>query len=541
MKKNVIKTLTVLSTVTVGGTTLLPVAASAASSKTINWLESADLTTMDPSLATDNVAFDALVGTGEGLYRISKEGKPKLALAKSVDVSDDKKTYTFHLRDGLKWSNGDALTAKDFVYGWQRTNDPKTASQYAYLYVGILNAEAIQAGTEGVSDLGVSAPDDSTVVVKLAEPMPQLKSILTMAPFFPQNQKFVESAGDKYGTDAEHTLANGPFVLKGWTGSNAKYSLEKNPNYYDKKVVKASKIVISTIKDANTAYNLYKSKKTDFTTLSTDQVSASKSDSAYRNLAESTTFYLELNEQKQAIFKNEKARQAISYAMNRKQLSSKILTGTATPATTLTSAKLVKDPNSGKDFAKAATKKGVVTYDLKKAQKLWKEALSETGTSKLSLELLTDDTSGAKKTAQYVQSNLEKLSGLDITIKTVPFKQRLAASQDHNFDIVISAWGADYADPSTFLDLMTSDSSFNNGLWSSSEYDSLVNAAATTDVGDSKARFTDLIKAEQIIDKEAGVVPLYYRSTAALLRTSVKDVINTNVGAKFDWKYAYKK
>ncbi|HBV56876.1 MAG TPA: peptide ABC transporter substrate-binding protein [Weissella confusa] len=537
-----LKTSALLSTALILGSTVAPLTADAAKYKTINWTEGADLGTMDPSKSTAAVDFDALQATGDGLYRNDKSGKPALALAESVEKSEDGLSLTFKLRSGLQWANGYALTAHDFVYGWLRTNDPKTASQYAYLFSGIKNADAIQSGENtDLSSLGVTAVDDTTLEVQLEKPMPQLESVLTMAPFYPQNQKFVEKVGKKYGTAAKYTLASGPYILKDWTGSNNKYSLVKNDNYWDAKTVKTPKVSIQTIKDQNTGYNLYKSGKIDFTNLSPDQVRASKKNKAYKVIPQATTFYLELNEKKVAALKNVKIRQALSYAIDRKTMSDNILTGTATPATTLTPANLAKDPNTGKDFAKSAAVKGAISYDKAKAKKLFAEGLKEEGKKKLNLQVLTDDTDGAKRTAQFLQSQLQNLSGLKVSIKTVPFKQRLALSEDKNFDVVISAWGADYAEPSTFLDLFTSESTFNNGSWSNADYDNAVKAASTTDVTDENKRYDDYKTAEQAIEKDAGVVPLYYRSLATLSRPSVKKVVTNPVGAQFDWKWAYKK
>ncbi|MBJ7648719.1 peptide ABC transporter substrate-binding protein [Weissella confusa] len=537
-----LKTSALLSTALILGSTVAPLTADAAKYKTINWTEGADLGTMDPSKSTAAVDFDALQATGDGLYRNDKSGKPALALAESVEKSEDGLSLTFKLRSGLQWANGDALTAHDFVYGWQRTNDPKTASQYAYLFSGIKNADAIQSGENtDLSSLGVTAVDDTTLEVQLEKPMPQLESVLTMAPFYPQNQKFVEKVGKKYGTAAKYTLASGPYILKDWTGSNNKYSLVKNSENYDAAVVKTPKVVVQTIKDQNTGYNLYKSGKVDFTNLSPDQVKASKKNKAYKVIPQASTFYMEFNQKKVKALANEKIRQAISYSIDRKTLSDKILTGTAAPATTFTSTKLAVDPNTNEDFAKAAEVKGAIAYDKTKAKKLFKEGMKEAGVKKLTLQMVTDDTDGAKRTAQFLQSQMEKLDGLKIDIKTVPFKQRLALSQEKKFDLVITAWGADYGDPSTFLDLYTKDSSFNNGSWDNAQYNELMQAAKTTDVNDDKKRYDDYKQAEQIIDKEVGVAPLYYRSYATLFRTSVKGVVMNPAGAPYDWKWAYKK
>ncbi|TVV30181.1 peptide ABC transporter substrate-binding protein [Weissella cibaria] len=538
----VLKTSALLSTALILGSALAPLSAGAATYKTINWMETADLGTADPSKATASVDFDALQATGDGLYRNGKDNKPELALAESVQKSDDGLTYTFKLRSGLKWANGDTITAQDFVYGWQRTNDPKTASQYAYLFSGIKNADAIQSGKDkNLDDLGVKALDDQTLEVTLEKPMPQLESVLTMAPFYPQSKAFVDKVGSKYGTAAKYTLASGPFVLKGWTGSNNKYSLVKNKNYWDADAVKTPKVEIQTIKDQNTGYNLYKGNKLDLAYLSSDQVRASQKRKDYKVIPMASTFYLEFNEKKVPALKNVKIRQALSYAIDRKTLSNKVLKGNATPATTLTAKNLAKDPNTGKDFAESAAVKGAISYNKSKAKKLFAEGLKEVGKKKLSLQLLTDDTDKAKNTAQFLQSQLENLSGLNVDIKQVPFKQRLAFSQDKKFELVISAWGADYGDPSTFLDLYTSDSSFNNGSWSNADYDAAEKAAKTTDVNDENKRYDDYKTAEQTIEKEVGVAPLYYQSYATLYRQSVKGVVSNPTGAPFDWKWAYKK
>jgi len=521
---------------------VVPTATQAATYKTINWTETAQLGTMDQAKSSAAVDFDAMQAIGDGLYRNDKNSTPQLALAESVEKSDDGLTYTFKLRPNLKWSNGDALTANDFVYGWQRTNNPKTASTYAYLFSGIKGADDIQSGKDkNLDDLGVKALDDTTLEVTLDKPMPQLESILTMAPFFPQNKAFVEKAGSKYGTTAKYTLSSGPFVMKGWNGSNNKYTLVKNKQYWDAKAVKTPKIVVQAIKDQNTGYNLYKAGSVDFTNLSPDQVTASKNLKAYKVIPSATTAYVEFNQKNYPVYQNLKIRQAMSYAIDRKTLANKILTGTATPATTFTAAKLAKDPNTGEDFAKSAAVPGAIAYDKAKAKQLMKEGLKETGKKKLSVQLLADDTDASKRMAQFIQAQWQKMDNVKVTIKVVPFKQRLALSEAKKFQVVIDRWGADYADPSSFLDLATTNSDFNYGSWSDQTYDDAVNAAKTTDVNDPNKRYEDYKTAEQQIEKQVGVAPLYYQSSATLMRPSVKNVVLNPVGSPYDWKWAYKK
>ena len=317
-----------------------------------------------------------------------------------------------------------------------------------------------------MDDLGVKALDDTTMEVTIDKPMPQLESILTMAPFFPQNKAFVEKAGSKYGTTAKYTLSSGPFVMKGWNGSNNKYTLVKNKQYWDAETVKTPKIVVQAIKDQNTGYNLYKAGSVDFTNLSPDQVTASKNSKAYKVIPSATTAYVEFNQKNYPVYKNVKIRQAMAYAIDRKTLANKILTGTVTPATTFTPAKLAKDPNTGEDFAKSAAVPGAIAYDKTKAKQLMKEGLKETGKKKLSVQLLADDTDASKRMAQFIQAQWQKLDNVKVTIKVVPFKQRLALSEAKKFQVVIDRWGADYADPPSFLDLATTNSDFDYGSWS---------------------------------------------------------------------------
>ncbi|MBS0949678.1 peptide ABC transporter substrate-binding protein [Weissella minor] len=545
MKKSIGKPLALAAGFMLAGTVLAQATASADEDegkyKPITWAETAPLSSMDPSKVTAAIDFDGLTATNDGLFRADKNNKPQPALAESYEVSDDGLHYTFKLRKGAEWSNGTPITANDFVYGWQRTNDPKTASQYAYLFSGIKNADAIQNGKEkDLSKLGVKAEDDHTLKVDLEKPLPQLISMLPMAPFFPQNEAFVKEVGAKYGTQSKYILSSGPYVQEDWNGSNDTVNYKKNEKYYDKDAVKTKKLTIKTIADQNTGYNLYKSDTLDFTTLSPQQVTASKNDKAFTTIPSATASYIQLNEKQVPEFKNTNIRRAISYGIDRKILADKILTGSATPATTFSATKLVENPNDGEDFSKSVTVDGAVTHDLDKAQELFDKGLKETGSKNLEIELLADDSDGAKRSAEFLQSQLQQIKGLKVKIKMVPFKQRLSLSADKKFDMVISIWSADYADPSTFLDLYKSDSPFNEGSWHNDEYDALIKRANGEHVNDPKKRFADYKEAEQLMSKEMGVVPLYYRSNAAFVRPSVKGMVYQPAGAPYDFKWAYK-
>lgn len=512
---------------------------SGSDAQVLNWNESAELPTMDLSQATDTVSFTALNNTMEGLYRIGKNSKIEPGIAKKTEVSDDGLTYTFTLRKDAKWSNGDPVTAKDFVYSWQRTVDPKTGSQYAYLFDGVANVNDIMNGKKPVTDLGIKAEGDYKLVVTLDKEVPYFKLLLGFPTFFPQNEKAVEKYGSKYGTASKYMVYNGPFKLTGWTGTNLSWTLAKNNAYWDKKAVKLSKINYKVNKTASTSYNLYQSGKLDATSLSAEQAKQLKGSKEYVSRPQASTFYFEYNQTKKA-FKNKKIRQAISMVINRKQFVDKVLGDGSIPAKGLVPEGL--SSYDGTDFATAAYEKTGVEYNVEEAKKLWKEGMAEEGLTSLDITLLSDDTDGAKKSTEFVQSAIESnLEGANVTAANVPFKTRLDRSQKGDFDVVISAWGADFADPISFLDMFTTNNSYNRGKWSNAEYDALVNASKTTDAIDPAKRWDDLVKAEKILMEDQGVSPIYQSTQAWVIKSKVKGVIYNSSGANYNFKEAYVK
>ena len=526
------------ATVLIAGSTLAACGSNSNSSsssakKTINWMDSAEIPTMDISKATDVTSFNQLGNVEEGLYRLGKNSKVENALATDTKVSKDGKTWTFTLRDS-KWSNGDKLTAKDFVYSWRRTVNPKTDSQYAYLFEGIHNATQISAGKAPVNSLGVKAEGDNKLVVTLDKRIPYFKLLMGFPLFFPQNQKVVEANGSKYGTSSKTTAFNGPFVQKGWTGSNLSWKLVKNKNYWDKKNVKLDAINYSVQKTPSTAYNLYQSNKLDATILDSQQTKNLKHQKGYTLRDTAATFYLQFN-QKKKIFKNADLRRAISMSINRKALGS-ALGGANTPATSLTSKGVVN--HDGKDWSEVVGDKKNAAYNPTEAKKLYKKALKELGVKNVSFTILSDDTDSGQKTTETLQSQLEEnLKGMKVSVANVPFKTRLNRSTSGNFDVVVSGWSADFADPISFVDLFTSKNAQNNGKWSNSQYDKLIADSKTT--ADTTKRWDDLEKAEKILLSDEGIAPLYYKTEAWLVRPDIKGIVYNGAGLNYNFKNTY--
>ena len=508
-----------------------------ASKQVLNWNESAELPTMDLSKATDVVSFDTLNNTMEGLYRLGKDSKIEPGLATKTKVSSDGLTYTFTLRKDAKWSNGDKVTAKDFVYSWRRTLDPKTNSQYAYLFEGIKNATDVMNGKKSTKEVGVKADGDYKLVVTLDKQIPYFKLLMGFPTFFPQNQKAVEKYGSKYGTASKYMCYDGPFNLTKWTGTNLSWSLKKSDNYWDKKNVKLDSINFKVNKSNSTAYNLYQSGKLDATSLSAEQAKQLKGQSGYTVRQAASTFYFQYNQTKPE-FQNKKIRQAISMAIDRKEFVNKVLGNGSIPSKGLVSTGLAT--RNGKDFADASYVKDGVTVNLAKAKKLWAEGLKEIGKDSLTFGLLSDDTDAAKKTTEFIQSAIESnLKGAKVECANVPFKTRLNRTNQGQFDIVISAWGADFADPISFLDMFTSNNSYNAGKWKNAQYDKLIEASKSTDAGNSGKRWDDLVSAEKILIQEQGISPLYQQATAWMVKPKVKGVIYNSAGANYNFKNAY--
>ncbi|MCW0952513.1 peptide ABC transporter substrate-binding protein [Weissella ceti] len=508
---------------------------------TIHWTEAGPLTTMDPVKGAVNVDSNAQVAIGEGLVRSDQQNKPQLALADKMTMSSDGLTVHFKLKPNLKWSNGDALTAHDFVFGWRRAVDPTSQSTSGSSFSGIAFADDIVLGKEkNVEKLGIEALDDHTLVVKLERPLPQLKSLLTLSPFLPQNEKFVKAQGNKFGTTAKNTISSGPFKMTEWDGSSDKYAFEKNDQYFDAAHVKVPKVKVSVISNRNTGYNLYQSGVIDFTPLTAQQVSASKFSPDFKVQSNAMAASVALNQNKVPAFKNKHIREALSMSLDRELLTDKILTGSAKPARTFVAENLVEDPNTHKDFTQDIPTNDVLRFNPEKAQEKLTQGLKDLNQKNLKITLLADDSDGGSRTAQFIKAQLEALDGIEISIKTVPPRSRIMMSQAGDFEMTVTKMGADVADPTAFLDSFKSDSEMNNSGWGNPKFDQLLKEASTVNATAPEARFKQLKEAEELLTDELATIPLYYGSQAALQNPEVKDVVFHPSGAAVDWKWAHR-
>lgn len=510
-----------------------------ADKQVLNLSTTETISSLDNSQASESVSLTALYSTNEGLYRLGKDAKVENALATHTTVSKDGLTYTFKIRQNDKWSDGSPVTAKDFVYAWRRTANPKTASDYAYLFEGIKNFDAIQKGKMAPNKLGVQAPNKRTLVVTLSEPVPYFKLLLAFPVFFPEQQSAVQKYGKQYGNNSASTSNNGPFTVVGWNGTNNTWRLKKNANYWDKKNVHLSTINFQVVKSPSTGLNLYNQKKLDVTPLSGTQVVNYKNNKGFEKFVGGSMMYLQLNQKRNKALKNLQIRQALSQVINKNSLATKVLRDGSTAPQGFVSTNLTKNPKTKADFATDAYVKSGVAYDPTNAKQLWAKGMKAIGKKSLNLTILSDDTDQAKTTTQYLQDQFEKLPGLKVTIDNVPNKNRLARSASGNFDLVISSWGADFADPINFLNLAVSNNSTNNGGWSNKSYDKLIKASQTTDANRPQARYQNLVDAEKVLMKDQGVIPLYQPSTTELWRPNVHGYVWNPAGMSRGYKGIY--
>lgn len=513
------------------------------SKSTLNLSAQATLDTIDISKAT---GFGQTGNVFESFYRLGKNGKPAPGLAQSSQVSKDGKTWTFTLRKNLKWSNGDPITAADFVYSWRRSLTPKTLSPYSYLFDGVKNASKISAGKMSPSKLGIKAEGKRKVVITLNKPISYFKVLMAYPLFGPQNEKVVKKYGKKYATNSKYMVYSGPFKITGWNGTGDTWSFVKNNNYWDKKVVKLKRINYQVVKTYSTGLNMYYQKKLDLVNLDSEQVKNLKSRSDYKVYPYSLVNYLafnynDTNATNKKAFNNRNIRLALSLALDRKTIANKILGDGSSVPKGFVASNLASSPINGKDFADEEYGSEVLAYNEKKAKQLWKKGLKEIGANKLTFTVLADNSQGhSDPLTQYYQSQWTKvLPGITIKIANVPSTVATSRAKNGDFDIYLGHWGADFNDPISFLQTKVSGTSYNYGGWSNKEYDALVKKAENQDANNPKARWKDMLAAEKIYMQDVGGLPIYQQSFAYLQNSKLRGVIHNTAGTQWSYKYAY--
>ncbi|KAA0966732.1 peptide ABC transporter substrate-binding protein [Sporosarcina sp. ANT_H38] len=508
----------------------------------LNLIETAEIPSIDSSVSEDAVGFNVLNNIMEGLYRLDKDSLPVPAMADGEpEISEDGLTYTFKIRDA-SWSNGTPVTANDFVYAWQRAIDPATASPYGpYLMAGMVkNATEIGKGTAEIADLGIKAVDDKTLVVELERPVTYFLSLMSFGTFLPLNEEFVTSQGDKYATNSEAMIYNGPFALSDWDGTgNWKYL--KNDKYWDADTVKLDEIVVDVVLETATGVKLYEQGKKDRVVLSAEYAMQFADDPNIVNELEMSVFYFKMNQMrdgKPTPLANADIRKAISKGFNKDELADAVLANGSIAANYLVPQKFTFD-ESGKDFRDYSSE--FSAYNVEEAQAFWTKGLEALGTDKVTIEILGGDTENAKKQQEWFKSELERnLPGLTINLKEVPFAVRLELDDASNYDIQSAGWGADFQDPISFMELFVTGSPQNKMNYSNPEYDKLIESTKTTYAQDPIKRFEVFAEAEKLLlEDDAAIAPNYQRGRMALMNPAVKGLVTHPFGGDYSYKWTY--
>ncbi|WP_375178907.1 peptide ABC transporter substrate-binding protein [Enterococcus rotai] len=511
---------------------------SANSEQTFSVVAKQEIPSIDASVTNDVVGWGVLKNTSEGLFRADKDGKLIPAgAAESPKISEDGLTYTIKLREDAVWSNGDPVVAADYVYGWQRTVAPKTASEVAYLFESIKNYQAIMDGQAPAEDLGIKALNDYELEVTLEVPVPYMESLLSLPPFFPQNEKTINKSGEKYASSSEHMVYNGPFVLSDFegAGTDTKWSYVKNEKYWDQANVKMEKINFDVVKEDATALNLFQDGQTDDIVVTGELAQQMVDDPAFFSQDMSNATYVEYNQTKKE-FQNENIRKAISYALDRQTLVDQVLGDGSIAATGLVPKNMSFNPETEADFVKDSGNH--LKYDPEKAKESWEKAKKELGIDTLKINLLSSDADSAKKVVEYMQGAIQgTLKGVTVEVSSVPLSVRLERGNQGDFDMILVGWGAEYNDPSVFLELFASDNINNSGKYNNKEFDKYLKASATTDAGNPKARWTDLLEAEKVLMDTMGVCPVYQKAEAHLRNPKVKGILPS--GPEYDYKWTF--
>lgn len=521
-----------------GGTAMV----SAADDNTLNYHINVAIDSLNPQLANDGTSFSVLAQCMEGLYTKDEDGNAILAVAESVDKSEDGLTYTFTLRDDAKWSDGSDVTADDFVYAWQTLADPNTGSEYQFFVqtACLLNADEVVAGEADVTELGVEAVDDKTLKVTLSSPCAVFESLMTFPSFFPVQREFAEAAGDDFATSADTILCNGPFTITDYEPSAMTIKSEKNENYYDADVVKLDGVEWQVILDNQTAAMSYESGDLDVVTLTGDLIEQYQDDESFTTSQDGYMWYISPNTEVEELA-NENIRLALAKSFDKTAVTDTLLKDGSTPADYIVAENLAVSPD-GTEFREQVGTYDNWAYDVDAAKEYWAKGLEELGTDSMELELVAEDSDSAQQVAQFLQNEWQtNLEGLTVTIKVEPKKARLEDMQNGNYQLGLTRWGPDYADPMTDLDCFITGSSTNYGRYSNSEYDEKIESSKYGELAlDVSARWDALVECEGMLADDCIVFPIYQQSIARMISPSVTGIYFYSTGSNYSFKYAEK-
>ncbi|MDE6699914.1 MAG: peptide ABC transporter substrate-binding protein [Acetatifactor sp.] len=465
--------------------------------------------TIDPALNSAVDGGNMLLHNFECLLTVGEDGTLQPGQAETWETSEDGLTWTFHLRDGLKWSDGSDLNANDFVYSWKRVCDPEVAAPYAETVLSMVEGydEAI---TGNLDALQVAASDDNTLVVTLNAPCSFFGSLAAFATLSPVQQATVEANGDSWAVSPETYVSNGPFYVTEWVPSSY-ILMSKNPYYWNADAIKLDGIKFNLIEDSNAAYSAYQTGEVlMIKDVPTEEIPSLEGNGEFYVDPIIGTYYINLNITEE-IFQNKQVRQALSLAIDREYVAGTLMQGTYTAAGNFmgpgwidTDGKeFIDNSNNGQPYIDNSDYEG----NLEKAKQLLAEAGYPDGAGFPNIAYTTNDAGYHKVVAEYLQQAWAEL-GTNLEVNIVEWASFTPMRRSQQYDVARNGWVGDYSDPSNMLDLLYSTNGNNDGKFSNAEYDAAMEISRTT--LDAAERSQALHKAEDILMEEVGCIPLAY-------------------------------
>ena len=498
--------------------------------------------TLDPALNSAIDGANTIITIFEPLLLINENNEVVGGQAESWETSEDGLTWTFTMRDGLKWSDGTDLNAKDFEYSFKRMVDPNTAAPYAETCLGMIDGFEEAAGFPDADGnptaepnpdaLNVKASDDGkTLTIVLSYPCSYFDKMAAFATMSPVQQATVEANGDAWCTSPDTFVSNGPYMITDWTPSE-RIVLTKNPNYvggWDSSKIVSDTITLLLLEDSSASYAAYNSGEAQLIKdVPTDEIpSLTKAEDGGDFYVDTIlgTYYVSLNLQRDA-FKDAKVRKALSLAIDRDYVANTIMQGTYSAADSIVGPGIVDESGYFHDNGNAPYISADYEANLAEAKKLLEEAGYPNGEGYPTIEYSTNDAGYHVPLAEYLQQAWGDL-GITLTINKMEWSSFTPARRAGEYDVARNGWAMDYNDPSNMLDLFCSGNGNNDGKYSNPDFDAAIDASR---VADSAEHFAQLHKAEDILMEDMGCLPIAYYNDYWLQSPTLKGTWHSPYG-----------
>lgn len=490
-----------------------------------------ELETMDPHLATGVPEMTTMLQIYEGLTRLNNDSMPDLAAAESYEVSEDDLVYTFYLRDGFVWANGEALTASDFELSWKRALDPELAADYAYMLYYIKGAEAYNVGEGSADDVMVEALDEKTLQVTLEAPTPFFLSLVAFATYYPLYQPAIEADPDGWHLSADTIVGNGPFKYDSWGPGQMEFV--PNEYYWDASAVILDRLIFTMVENESTELTMFETGEIDVThTVPGPEIPRLQQTGELHIFPYFGTYYFIFQVEKSPL-DDVRVRKALTLAIDREALVTNVTQGGQLPAYAFVPSGIPE--HDGSDFREKGG--DFFAMDVEAAQQLLADAGYPGGAGFPHVEILYNTSEMHKMISEAIQEMWKQNLGIEnVTLTNQEWGVYLTSRDEGDFMIARAGWIGDYLDPFTFLDMWVTGGGNNNSQWGNAEYDQLINDVRMVD--DEIVRMEMMHRLEDILMDEMPIMPIYYYTLPMMVKDYVKGYSKAAVGG-LDFKSAY--